>query len=449
MSLRVIKEIPLSEQIGVNDIKPGLFRWAEDVFKKNSNSPLLWLDSNNYPQLYSSYQATLAIGTTIHNLVVERSDTDSLTQLDQFVNTTQDWLFGYLGYSLAGCQDIDFKNPNSCDFPDVYLFNPLKLVFISDNIITFSYHHSVADDIVSDLQMIELLSKKSDTFISSNILSKNLIHSEISEESYLEKVNAIKQHLKRGDIYEMNFCQEFYVENIDLDIFSTYSYLNKISNPPFASLLLFDNKAIISASPERFLRKQNDKLISQPIKGTAKRLDSFFDDLALKRNLRDDPKERSENIMIVDLVRNDLSQIALPSTVEVEELCKVYSFDQVHQMISTVTARVSKSTTLEAILSATFPMGSMTGAPKLRAMQLIEDYETTRRTAYSGALGYITPCGDFDFSVVIRSILYNALSKYTSISVGSAITAPATAETEYEECLIKADALFKALRRLS
>jgi para-aminobenzoate synthetase component 1 len=149
--------------------------------------------------------------------------------------------------------------------------------------------------------------------------------------------------------------------------------------------------------------------------------------------------------MIVDLVRNDLSRTATKGSVEVEELCGIYTFKQVHQMISTVVSQVENTTSAVEIIKTTFPMGSMTGAPKISAMKIIEELEETKRGLYSGAIGYFSPEGDFDFNVVIRSILYNSKNQYLSFSVGSAITSEATAEGEYEECLLKAKAMFEVL----
>ena len=156
-------------------------------------------------------------------------------------------------------------------------------------------------------------------------------------------------------------------------------------------------------------------------------------------------KEKSENIMIVDLIRNDLSKNAIRGSVQVEELCKVYSFKQVHQLISTVVCTVDKDDNDVDIIKNLFPMGSMTGAPKISAMEIIEEEELTKRGLYSGAVGYFSPEGNFDFNVVIRSILYNASKKYASFSVGSAITSLSVIENEYEECLLKAKALKEAL----
>ncbi|MBL7747847.1 MAG: chorismate-binding protein, partial [Chitinophagaceae bacterium] len=156
-------------------------------------------------------------------------------------------------------------------------------------------------------------------------------------------------------------------------------------------------------------------------------------------------KDRSENVMVVDLVRNDLAKICTEGTVKVDELYGIYSFPQVHQMISTVSGELKQGISFADIIKATFPMGSMTGAPKKRVMELIEQYEQTRRGIFSGAVGYIAPNGDFDFNVVIRSIMYNAATRYLSYQAGSGITFYSDPEMEWEECLMKAAAIRKVL----
>ena len=186
--------------------------------------------------------------------------------------------------------------------------------------------------------------------------------------------------------------------------------------------------------------------MSQPIKGTSPRSENPFQDKANIEYLKHSLKERSENIMITDLVRNDLSKVATRGSVKVDELCGVYSFRQVHQMISTISAEMRPDKNWIDTVKATFPMGSMTGAPKVRAMQLIEKYEATKRGLYSGSVGYVSPDGDFDFNVVIRSILFNRKKGHLSYMVGSAITALANPEQEYEECLVKAAAIREVLQ---
>jgi para-aminobenzoate synthetase component 1 len=271
------------------------------------------------------------------------------------------------------------------------------------------------------------------------------INQRISKENYLLKVSKMLEHIQRGDIYEANFCMEFFAHTNQLDPIEVFQKLAVISEAPFA--VYFKNAAhyLLSASPERYLRKKGTRVISQPIKGTSKRSADPIADAQFKVYLAQNEKERSENIMIVDLVRNDLSHTATKGSVAVEELCEIYTFKQVHQMISTVVSEVEVTTPPVEIIRTTFPMGSMTGAPKISAMQIIETLEETKRGLYSGAVGYFTPEGDFDFNVVIRSILYNAKNEYLSFSVGSAITAQAIAAQEYEECLLKAKAMFEVL----
>ena len=271
------------------------------------------------------------------------------------------------------------------------------------------------------------------------------VRKRITKKQYLEQPSKVLNHIHRGNIYEVNFCQEFYAENAEIDPFEVYKRLNKISAPPFAAILKFDGKYMLSAFPERFVRREGQKIISQPIKGTAKRHVNTKADKKQSQQLVNDPKERSENIMIVDLVRNDLAKTALKGSIRVEELCKVYSFKQVHQLISTVTSKVSTAIDSVDILKSLFPMGSMTGAPKIAAMKIIEELESSKRGLYSGAVGYFTPHDDFDFNVVIRSILYNHSKKYLSFTVGGAITSKSYPEKEYEECLIKAISMKKAL----
>lgn len=263
----------------------------------------------------------------------------------------------------------------------------------------------------------------------------------IHKDEYHQKVTKLLEHIHRGDIYEANFCQEFFAEKTTINPFKTYQQLNEISEPPFATFIKIDELYVLSASPERYIRKEGSKIISQPIKGTAKRYVNKIEDDKIAYDLARDEKERAENIMIVDLVRNDLSKIAKKGSVKVEELCGVHSFKQVHQLISTVVSEIEDAIHPVDVLKETYPMGSMTGAPKVSAMKIIEDLEETKRGLYSGTVGYFTPDGDFDFNVIIRSILYNEKEKYVSFSVGGAITAKSIPEKEYEECLLKAKAM--------
>ncbi|MBU2929815.1 anthranilate synthase component I family protein [Winogradskyella psychrotolerans] len=420
----------------IEHFKRNLLLWSQQF------DDILWLDSNNHNEPYSNYDAILAVDafTTL------RTDFfDAFERLKEYQNITNDWIFGYLTYDLKNTTEhLKSENFDGLNFPDLFFFQPKKLFLIKDNHVEIKYLKMVDDEIEDDIRLLE-------SDVTSNAVEK--AHNEtpikiklrIHKDDYFEKVNKMLAHIQRGDIYEANFCQEFYAENSEINPLETFKKLNAISKPPFASFLKFEDKYMMSASPERYIKKDGTTVISQPIKGTAKRSENIEEDTKLANDLSKDLKERSENIMIVDLVRNDLSHTAIKGSVEVKELCKVYSFLQVHQMISTVQSQIHPDTNPVEIVKTTFPMGSMTGVPKLSAMQIIENLEETKRGLYSGSVGYFTPNGDFDFNVIIRSILYNETKQYISYSVGGAITAKSDPLKEYEECLIKAKAMREAL----
>ena len=267
---------------------------------------------------------------------------------------------------------------------------------------------------------------------------------DISKEEYLKNILKIKEHIQKGDFYEANYCYQWISKVEHLNSKLIFENLMYLTNPPYGFYADLEKHHIISASPELFIKKRANKLYSSPIKGTQKRdLDPIKDQL-LKKQLKDSLKDQAENNMIVDLVRNDLSKIALKSTVKMEELRKVYTFKNIHQMISTISCEISENEKISNIIKASFPMGSMTGAPKIKVMQIMEDYEVSKRGLYSGSFGIIYPNGDFDFNVIIRTLIYNKANHLLSFHVGGAITIDSDPNLEYEETLIKAEALFKA-----
>ncbi|MDO1500904.1 aminodeoxychorismate synthase component I [Winogradskyella maritima] len=410
-------------------LKSQLLQWAQ------SYDDIVWLDSNNHDDKYVSYEAILAVDA----LTAIRCDfSDAFARLKEFQESTNDWIFGYLTYDLKNdIEDLTSSNFDGLKFSDLYFFQPKKLILISKEHIEFRYMNAVSDEVEMDFNAIQTIETLK--FETQNDPIK--IKLRTSKDSYFEKVGRVLKHIHRGDVYETNFCMECYAENVTLQPCDIFENLNTISKPPFATFLKMEDKYIMSASPERFIKKMGSKVISQPIKGTAPRSKDGEEDKRLKIELQNDPKERSENIMIVDLVRNDLSQTAEKGSVKVEELCGVYSFLQVHQMISTISSHAKPEFSPVDIIKSMFPMGSMTGAPKISAMQIIEDLEDAKRGVYSGSVGYIDPDGNFDFNVIIRSILYNQSLKYVSYSVGSAITAKSDPLKEYEECLTKAKAM--------
>ncbi|MFN7045792.1 MAG: anthranilate synthase component I family protein [Flavobacterium sp.] len=415
-----------------SDFKNQLLHWA------NQHREVVFLDSNQYHQKYSSYDAVLAVDAFTS---IKTDYENAFQDLYQYQSQTKDWLFGYLSYDLKNdTEALHSNNFDGLEFPDLFFFQPKKLFLIKENQVEIQYLRLCDDEIEADFK--EILSITSITHHPSSITIKQ----RISKENYLSKVSKMLEHIHRGDIYEANFCMEFYAENAQIEPLEIYQKLNAISEPPFAVYFKNNFQYLLSASPERYLRKEGLKVISQPIKGTARRSFDLEQDEQLKLDLVQNEKERSENIMIVDLVRNDLSHTATKGSIQVEELCQIYTFKQVHQMISTIVSEVENTTSPIEILRTTFPMGSMTGAPKISAMQIIEELEETKRGLYSGAVGYFTPNGDFDFNVVIRSILFNSKNQYLSFSVGSAITSQAIPEMEYEECLLKAKAMFEVLK---
>lgn len=425
-----------SHIIQVSDIskfKSNLLKWAQQ-FKK-----AVWLDSNNYQQKHSNFDAVLAVDSKFE---IESSYINAFKKLKEFQTNTNDYIFGYLSYDLKNdVENLQSINFDGLHFPDLFFFQPKKIFFIRGNTVEVKYLNMFSSQIERDLEEINQPTSNIQHPTSNQLKIKLRIH----KDKYYQKINSVLTHIHRGDIYEANFCQEFYSENSTINPIEIYENLNKISKPPFATYLKLNDKYLLSASPERYLKKNGNKVISQPIKGTEKRSNTKEEDLKLISELENNPKERAENIMIVDLVRNDLSKSAIKGSVKVDELCKVYTFEQVHQLISTVSCTVKPTIHPVDIIKDTFPMGSMTGAPKISAMKIIEELEETKRSIYSGTVGYFTPNGDFDFNVIIRSILYNESEKYVSFSVGGAITAQSIPEKEYEECLLKAKAMKQVL----
>lgn len=396
------------------------------------------MDSNDYPQRYSSYDCMLAVDAFTS---VKTDYHNAFEDLKQYQQTTKDWLFGYLSYDLKN--DVEVLHSNNfdgLDFPDLFFFQPKKIVTLKGNQIEIQYLTMCDDEVEEDFE--EIVKGQESRANSQEI---PIIQQRISKESYINKVSKILEHIHRGDIYEANFCMEFFIDNANINPLEKFLKLNEISKSPLAVFFKNNTHFLLSASPERYLKKEGELVISQPIKGTAKRFLDAVEDEKSKSELASDPKERTENIMISDLVRNDLSRTAQKGSVKVEELCGIYSFEQVHQMISTITSKLDHQYTVADVIKTTFPMASMTGTPKVSVLKIIEELEETKRGLYSGAAGYFTPNGDFDFNVVIRSILYNQEKKYASFSVGSAITSQSIPKMEYEECLLKAKAMREVL----
>jgi para-aminobenzoate synthetase component I len=356
---------------------------------------------------------------------------DDLKRLEEIQNS-KDWWFGYLSYDLKNkIEKLDSERLHPMGFPGFSFFKPKVVLQLNE-----------------DCWQIE--KDTTDGFWRGSIVDtdpripkpqKIYWRPDQSKEDYLKAVNALKHHIQLGDIYEVNYCTSFSCEKRLGDNFTLFEHINDNTEAPFSAYMKQGRHEILCGSPERYMLKEGPHLSSYPIKGTIRRSVNETEDLTLRESLRNDTKEQAENVMIVDLVRNDLSKIALKNSVKVDELFGVYSFKTVHHMISTVSCELKEGIGLTEIVKATFPMGSMTGAPKIRAMQLADKYELSARGVYSGSIGVIFPNGDFDFNVVIRTMTYDSELCLIRCNVGGAITALCDAEKEYEECLLKANAL--------
>ncbi len=407
-------------------VKQKALQWA------NTFNVCCCLDSNQYSDPYTQYDCLIAIGS---NAEVSSKNGHSFQALRSFYDSHKSWIFGLFSYELKNeIEQLTSLHQDELEFPDLFFFVPTYLIAIKENELEIL----IGDPAIAN----SIYSQEIDFPLTKSSLR---IESRFSKEAYIATVKKLQEHIQRGDIYEINFCQEFFSENAIINPLAIYQSLNTLSPTPFAGFFKIYDKFILSATPERFLCKRGNKLISQPVKGTSKRSSDPVEDEKIRKDLKSSSKEQAENVMIVDLVRNDLTKSAVKGSVKVDELFGIYSFPQVHQMISTISCELSDQVHFIDAIKNTFPMGSMTGAPKIRSMQLIDQYEKSKRGAFSGSFGCINPNGDFDFNVIIRSILYNETNNYLSFQVGGAITYAANAEQEYEECLLKASAIMKVL----
>lgn len=338
------------------------------------------------------------------------------------------WVFTILGYDLRmEVEDLPDSNPASTALPDLVAFVPEHV---------WEWENDAWHVLVGDMSQPPPPKAKPAPTAPFTLTPR------ITQSRYVQDVERMLDHIQRGDIYEVNYTQEFVAHGVQANPTDLFEQLNALTQAPFATYFATPFGTLVSGSPERFLKKTGSKVISQPIKGTARRSSNPVEDAALANALANDPKERSENVMITDLVRNDLSRVAERGSVRVEALCEVHSFKTVHQLISTVACEVADVHPVD-VVRACFPMGSMTGAPKIRAMQLIDQVEHYRRGWYAGAAGYVAPNGDFDLNVVIRSLVYQAKTGVLTGAVGGAITSESDPESEYQESLLKFEALQK------
>lgn len=415
----------LSEQsfpiANVAEFKQNLFEWCR------AHDPVAYYDSNFHSVEPSAYETVVAAGQ--HEQLVGQPGT-AFESLRKFIEHPS-WIFGFLTYDLKNeVEELQSNNDDGIGMPALFFFRPQHVFLISNKSVTV---------LSGSAQPQRLFDEVQSTIASPSDIAPVTFNPRFNKSEYCAIVEKVREHIAAGDVYELNLCQEFYREAIELDPFSVFARLNNEARTPFAAFVRTGSRYLLSASPERFLAKRGGRLISQPMKGTIRRGADLKEDQQLRSQLLNDPKERAENIMITDLVRNDLAKSSKPGSVSVEELCGIYSFEGVHQMITTVTSELIDGLDLVTAIRNAFPMGSMTGAPKVAAMELIERYEKTKRGLYSGSVGYFAPNGDFDFNVVIRSLIYNASTGYLSLQTGGAITYDSDPESEWEECRLKAE----------
>ncbi len=415
-----------------NDFKIQMLNWV------NRFNIFCLLDNQQYDFSEPAFECLLAAGCK-RNIEINAGNAYEALQNFYAENKTE-WLFGHFGYDLKNeTEKLTSDHGDRIGFSDLHFFVPEIILRLDKNEV-WIFCDLDAEKVYRDIKTYSVN-------ITETVKSKASVQKKIDRDSYINIINKLHQHILRGDCYEINFCQEFFAACAEIDPLYIYYRLTQLSPNPFSVFYKVNTRYCLCASPERYLKKIAGNVFSQPIKGTSKRnLENIAEDEKSRNYLLQSIKEKSENVMVVDLVRNDLSRICKPGSVKVDELFGLYSFPQVHQMISTISGEVKEDLNWIDCIRATFPMGSMTGVPKKKVMELIEQYEQSKRGLFSGAIGYVSPVGDFDFNVVIRSIFYNQTDKYVSFQTGSGITYNSDASSEYDECMIKAEAMVNVLK---
>lgn len=415
-----------------NFLKKALY-WAEQF------PGFILLNGNDKAFPCDAFPRELAVKPKRELVCNAGTNKDSIACLKTFQHEAASAIYGYITYELKNeLEHLDSSNPAQYNLPALYFFEPEIILYFQDKGVEIAgYDETTCKEIFH-----AIINTSPPVMTDPQVQS---IIAGTSRESYIDKLKKIREHIQSGDIYEINYCINFYATQACINPVHTYLKLNELSPMPFSVFVKHKGFYMAGASPERFLKKTGDKVISQPIKGTAKRSTHEAKDRQLKETLQHSEKEIAENMMIVDLVRNDLARTCLPGSVKAEELFGIYAFEHVYQMISTVSGRLKPTHHYAEALKNAFPMGSMTGAPKIMAMNLIDRFENFKRELFSGTVGKIETNSDFDFNVVIRSIFYEQTRQYLSFAVGSAITFDADPEKEYQECLLKAKAINQVL----
>ncbi len=429
MSSRAFVSFPVND---LYKIKQQVLNWSAQF------NTCCFLDNQEYKSNTHSFECIAAVGEKFR---LEAKAGNAFEQLKQFSSTQNDWLFGHFSFDLKSeTESVPSHLPDYIGFPDLFFFIPEIIVLLNHDRLSIGLLQNNHDQVLKEIQ-------DAPVYAETKKQEPVTIRQRMQKDEYIRIIERLKEHILRGDCYEINYCQEFYAEQAEIDPVPLFQALNQVSPSPFSAYYTVAGKYLLCASPERYLKRKGDIILSQPIKGTAPRdLQNKQHDEQLKQDLYNSEKDRAENVMVVDLVRNDLSRICKADSVNVEELFGIYPFPQVHQMISTIQGRLNEGLDWTDMIAYTFPMGSMTGAPKKRVLELIEQYEKSKRGLFSGAVGYVKPNQDFDFNVVIRSLLYNQRDRYLAYFAGSGITTNSNPEKEYEECFMKVSAMEKIIK---
>lgn len=395
------------------NFKTKLLQWA------NRFSTFVYLDSNHFSDLYGNFDFIIGI--------------DKLNFYLDLKNLKENkFYFGHFGYNFLY---HTIQSEPWIEYGKCFFFEPRYIIYSKSGRLYFNRNAAESLEIYDNI-LAETIENYQ--------IPKIEFQSRTSPNLYRKNILQIQNEIRLGRFYELNYCVEFFQENISIDPLQTFLQINNVSKSPMSALVKYEDKWALCFSPERLACLRGDKLISQPIKGTARRdlQDNDHDD-QIKNELANSQKERAENTMIVDLVRHDMTPFAQTGSIHVEELCKIYTFPFVHQMISTISAQLKDVNDAKLALSKLLPAGSMTGAPKKEVIGFIEEIENFSRGLYAGNIGYFAPNGDFDFNVVIRTLYFDENTKRISLAVGGAITLLSDAENEYNECLLKAEGILK------
>lgn len=350
---------------------------------------------------------------------------------------------GYFSYDYSRkFEKIQTRHPSTYSIPEA-IFILYKILIIEDLEKKELYITSIAGEDLLDRVEKEI----SQIEIDPSIPSENNEYAEFSsfhaKDEYLKAIQKTKDYIEEGDIYILNLTHQIEISS-KKDPYKVYHYLRNYNPAPFSSFMKFEDFEILCSSPERFIQIKDGMIETRPIKGTRKRGKTAEEDFLMKKELEDSEKDRSELLMIVDLERNDLNHICDPGSVQVPELFTIEAYSTVFHLVSTIVGKISKDIRLSTILSSTFPGGSITGAPKIRAMEIIDELEESRRGIYTGSIGYFSFDGNCDLNIVIRTLVH-ASDKYY-LGVGGGITYESDLDFEYEETIQKAKALLLATK---